>query len=44
MAKEQLAVIEMVTNDSGKDRRNQQGGFCTSENKVSGTGKWNAYA
>ena len=43
MAKEQLAVIENQY-DSGKDRRNQQGGFCTSENKVSGTGKWNAYA
>lgn len=44
MAKEQLAVIEMVTNMILENRRNQQGGFCTSENKVSGTGKWNAYA
>lgn len=45
MAKEQLAVIEMVTNMIlGKTEGISKVDFCTSENKVSGTGKWNAYA
>ena len=45
MAKEQLAVIEMVTNMIlGKTEGISKGDFVPQKNKVSGTGKWNAYA